>query len=302
MRPRKENVLIVSTCLAALWCAVKALPAHNPLLTDGWYTPDNYHLLPQHLEELYKERAKTSGCRPGAGNDWMRKEMLNTMTVGCDTSVGEVLWPSTGRCERVMTRGPCEIGLFVMVDRSTGQPVCRPRPCEASQVLFRGSCIPALSHHVCPKGMMLQPNEYGENECDCPLDKVFYRGDGSCVTPYSQGPCPPGQVIKIEDSGSHGRARCVPNDCPAPNMVRIDSQCYPSTAPTATCYTLNTPGPCQEGTLRLDITYHQPTCLAFSTHALLANLPPVSCPRGSYRDSLTRRCRINFADFFKSRG
>ncbi|KAK7079712.1 hypothetical protein SK128_026932 [Halocaridina rubra] len=154
---------------------------------------------------------------------------------------------------------------------------------------------------MCPQGQFLLTNEYGNAECDCEPGKAYHGLTNACYEPYSQGPCPPGQIIKVMDNNGRGTAQCVPNPCPAQKMVMLDSKCQVQDVSLkefgtlgGTCYTIGTKGPCTSGILAIDSILMEPLCLLETTVHSIFNLPNLrDCSEGGIRDG-QGRCRMPF--------
>ncbi|XP_063613761.1 uncharacterized protein LOC134786993 [Penaeus indicus] len=243
------------------------------------------------------------GCSSGSGGaETMLRNVINLRRgVGtCNSMTREVRWPATGECVKLLTQGPCPPGQWVKLTLSTFEPVCEPQPCSDREALVEGSCHSLADVSKCPPRQQMFINEAGEGECDCQPGMVFFEQTNSCYTPYTQGPCQPGYIIRVMDAGVGGRARCERNACPSANMVPMDSRCHIHTTRSAgiSCFDINTPGPCADGELAIDNVINEPVCLQTETHSIF-NLPNTkSCPRGSIRDTLGR-CRRDVSLTFR---
>ncbi|KAK4300975.1 hypothetical protein Pmani_026847 [Petrolisthes manimaculis] len=303
MGPRLASVAAGLACV--LSCVVAA-PQEIRLDPTRIYTPGDLKEL--QIAIAYEKCLNTPGCdtsvrsgnamcQEGGGVDVLMRDKVGVRTGGaqpdCNSLVGEVLWPETGQCVTLLTQGPCQPGQWVKLRHTDLQPTCASKPCGPNSVIWEGDCRPPGSIPVtsCPPSQRLILNEFGEGECDCDLGLVYYEGTKMCYTPYTQGPCLPGHIIKVVDAGVRGLAQCFRNPCPRPNMVRLDNNCR-VVQDTGTCHTLDTPGPCEDQTtLRIDNTISEPLCI--TTHSIFSSIGP-RCSRGSLRDN-RGRCRTNFA-------
>ncbi|XP_053633869.1 uncharacterized protein [Cherax quadricarinatus] len=294
-----ESVLsIMFTVLTVVMATPQGIDPHRI------YTPDD-------LEELnaaiaYEKCLETPGCNPnrpqergtrrcqlGSGVNTILKDVMNMQ---CNPFAGEVLWPPTGSCVRLLTQGPCPRGQWVKLTNPGLEPVCERVPCDAGLAdVGRGQCVsPRRAVTMCPPTQQLVINEFGVGECDCAPGLVYYTATKTCYTPYTQGPCPPRHIIKVVDEGMRGLVKCMANPCPQAQMAMVNSQCEVQTRAGAdtTCHPLDTPGPCTSGTFTVDNILSEAVCV--ETHSIF-NLPNLkACARGSIRDS-RGRCRRNFS-------
>lgn len=271
--------------------------------TDRIYTLDDLNELRRAI--AHEECLRTPGCDPypqphaqcqlGSGAVTMLRDLVSTRNNirGCNSMAGRVLWPATNECVELLTQGPCPPGHWVQLSNPGSVPVCARQPCRPGEALLDGRvCHTTADSTVCPPTQQLLTNEFGEAECDCGPGLVYHLPTDTCYTPYTQGPCPPGEVIKVMDAEGSGQAACVVNPCPSPSMVPLEENCSVSTrmGPNTNCHVLDTQGPCVSGFLTIDESLSEPICL--ETHSIF-NLPNTKlCPRGSKRDSIGR-CRRN---------
>lgn len=307
---RSLTVMEGVTCvvLVVFLVLTTVIAAPQSLDPDKIYTPDDIEELNRAI--AHEKCLRTPGCKPnilqqddnarcklGAGVDTMLKDMR--VTVHCNPLASEVVWPSTGQCVRLLTQGPCPRGQWVKLTTSEFKPVCEPVPCGVGQAATKnGACLSTRTAQVCPPTQQLITNEFGQGECDCAPGLVYYAPTKACYAPYTKGPCPNGQVLKVMDEGVSGRVQCVANPCPKSSMAMVDSKCNlrSQTGPDTTCHMLNTPGPCTSGLFAVDNIISEPICV--ETHSIF-NLPNlVGCPRGSIRD-MRGRCRRNLAVPFR---
>lgn len=213
---------------------------------------------------------------------------------GCNLLQGNVLWPGdTSRCAQVLSRGPCPQGQWVILSNNIAEEsICAPRlPCVgADAVMMDGKCYHRSDNSICPPTMTIQTNEFGNGECECQAGTIYHQHSNRCYTPYSQGPCPTGFIIKAVDLGDRSTSECVRNPCPDQNMAPLDQQCIVANgiSTPGQCHRINTAGPCNNGILSIDGTSAEPGC---SDRSIFSGGIP--CRRGSKKDQ-QGRCRKVF--------
>ncbi|CAL4059139.1 unnamed protein product, partial [Meganyctiphanes norvegica] len=204
----------------------------------------------------------TQACAAGF---WVT--LSNEITQGnipcTDTNPSCSQWAASGECSKnpgfmlVNCRSSCN-------DCPAGSAsTCSPRLCSGSQVEMDGKCYQSNDASVCPPTMVLHTNEFGTGECDCPEGTIFYQQTNRCYTPYSQGPCQVGFIIKVIVTDDRGESQCVLNPCPAENQVALDRNCIVTgrTSLDSQCHSINTAGPCDTGTtLSIDGTNAEAGC------------------------------------------
>ncbi|CAL4080971.1 unnamed protein product, partial [Meganyctiphanes norvegica] len=211
----------------------------------------------------------------------------------CPSAQGNVLCEDTNpSCSQWAANGEClkNPGFMLVNCRSScnhcpagSASTCSPRLCSGSQVEMDGKCYQSNDASVCPPTMVLHTNEFGTGECDCPEGTIYYQQTNRCYTPYSQGPCQDGFIIKVIVTDDRGDSQCVINPCPAENQVALDRNCIVTgrTSLDSQCHSINSAGPCDSGTtLSIDGTNAEAGCSDRS----IFGLGSIPCRRGSRRD------------------
>ncbi|CAL4099776.1 unnamed protein product, partial [Meganyctiphanes norvegica] len=120
---------------------------------------------------------------------------------GCSLTEGYVLWPGDShatQCAELLSTEPCAQGFWVtLFNDIDGTSTCSQRHCTSDQVEMHGRCHQLNDTSVCPSTMILYTNEFGTGECDCPEGTIYYLQTNICYTPYTQGPCQNGFIIKV---------------------------------------------------------------------------------------------------------
>jgi hypothetical protein len=120
-----------------------------------------------------------------------------------------------GNCHPVLRSGPCpERHQWLTVDPMTLKGRCMPRLCGSGRVFVGrdGLCHDADDRFECRGGRKLFYTAYGDPICDCPLGQFpFPKPRDNCVSLFTQGPCPQGEIVAINNAT--GLLRCLPDKC-----------------------------------------------------------------------------------------
>ena len=195
----------------------------------------------------------------------------------------------TGRCQFLMMRTECPEGQWFILDRDTLEASCRALPCPEDEVLFDGVCRLRNDAKLCPEGMVVLLNEYGDASCDCAVKHLYWPAHDRCYPAYRKGPCHTGEYLTV---GDDGEVRCSDNLC-----LRDGSAFWRA---TKRCFRLQdeTDSPCLLG--RLDVneeTLHL-ECIEAEQFGIF-DLPVVRCSKGSKLD-YRGRCKRELYQKFRS--
>ena len=206
----------------------------------------------------------------------------------CDGVPFMALNPDTGRCQFLMMRTECPEGQWFILDRDTLEASCQPLPCPEQEVLFDGVCMPRDDASLCPEGMVVLINEYGDASCDCAVKNLYWPAHDRCYPAYRRGPCHAGHYLTVGDEG----VRCSENVC-----FRDGAALWRA---TRRCYRLQdeADSPCALGRLDVDPDTLELECVETEPFAIF-DLPVVRCSKGSKLD-YGGRCKRELYQKFRS--
>jgi hypothetical protein len=228
---------------AALW------PPLALLLTSG-LAPTNSRAAPQ-LPPVFPSGNATAAWADLPPDDNSVK--LTRAETAC-LAAGKILWPTDGACHRLLDQGPCEPGLWLVLDASSTRVECRPRrcPCDAArpdlcevEVETTGKCHVAATAGqdggVCGPGEQLTvtPRGYGVCGCISRPPHVLWPSEnevdgGRCYPLYRQGPCEAGYQLRF--SRSRQAPVCQPALCADGSVLTpSDGACHPLDQPGGPC-------------------------------------------------------------------
>ncbi|KZS08618.1 Uncharacterized protein APZ42_027307 [Daphnia magna] len=150
---------------------------------------------------------------------------------------------SDGNCYPVLRRGPCtDPHQWVTLDPVTIQARCSPRLCGRQRVFVGqdGLCHDINDPFECNGGRRLYYTAYGDPLCDCPIGQYpFPNVQDDCISLFSKGPCPDGNVVAITPEGRLG---CMPKECQS--IDSQDNSLQLVSTGNGVCYPLGSRGPC----------------------------------------------------------
>ncbi|XP_076060394.1 uncharacterized protein LOC143036690 [Oratosquilla oratoria] len=202
--------------------------------------------------------------------------LLNDNSTECDIDIGFV--PFNGSCERLLARGSCAAGEWLVYEGDRFQ--CQIRPCPWKQVLFDGVCVNVSSFDVCPRGHILYVDLSGEASCDCQHGYVYGPRSGECYAQYTQGPCNLGHYVVIDPI--FGSVKCVPNPCDLDGWLHHE--------PSNKCYLKLYDGFCNQKALWFNEVNRTVSCKDVLPFNIFHTPKLNSCPPGSLRD-FVQKCR-----------
>ncbi|XP_057337621.1 uncharacterized protein LOC130675788 [Microplitis mediator] len=139
--------------------------------------------------------------------------------------------------------------------------------------------IPVYIPDKCPENMLLYPGAGNKSVwiCDCRPRFLYFPLSHRCHEAYRQGPCDKGEYVVLPSDDVV--PKCKVNPCGEDGLVNYNGVCY---------YLRTKGGPCApDGVLGVNETTYEIQCI--STDAapfVIINVPQISCPPGSRRNSL----------------
>ncbi|KAF0305988.1 hypothetical protein FJT64_022469 [Amphibalanus amphitrite] len=185
-------------------------------------------------------------------------------------------------------RTECPEGQWFILDRDTLEASCQPLPCPEQEVLFDGKCVPRDDASLCPEGMVVLINEYGDASCDCAVKNLYWPTHDRCYPAFRKGPCNAGDYLTVGEEG----VRCTENVC-----FRDGAVLWPA---TRRCHRLQdaTDSPCALGRLDVNPDTIELECVETEPFAIF-DLPVVRCSKGSKLD-YGGRCKRELYQKFRS--
>ena len=206
----------------------------------------------------------------------------------CDGVPFMALNKETGRCQFLMMRTECPENQWFILDHDTLEASCQPLPCAEHEVLFDGVCKLRDDATLCPEGMVVLVNEYGEGLCDCAAKNLYWPAHDRCYPAFRKGPCHAGYYLTVGEEG----VECSENIC-----FRDGAAFWKS---TKRCYRIEdeTDSPCALGRLDVNEETLDLECVEEVQFAIF-DVPVVRCSKGSKLD-YGGRCKRELYQKFRS--
>lgn len=196
----------------------------------------------------------------------------------CSLQAGAIL--VNGTCERLLSKGPCAEGEWLLLRDNRTE--CAPRPCPFGQLEYEERCVNASDVSMCDQGQILYVDFTGFTMCDCETDFFYDPWSGNCYAQHEKGPCGFRQYLEVSDSGS---VECVENDCVTDGYIR-DSN-------FSGCFRKMYRGFCEQKFLIFHHNNKTAECFAIDIRNIFDVTTLRACPSGSLRDYLGE-CREQF--------
>lgn len=196
-------------------------------------------------------------------------ELTNDCVVGDNLTISY-----NGTPWKLLTRGQCPEGEWAVMVAEC-QPGCRPQPCPAGQLEYKGRCVSLSDSTVCGEGQILYVNQRGSTFCDCEQNSFYYPWSGRCYARREQGPCDFGFFLDINQSGD---VECMPNEC------QVDD--FEKDPDSGRCYRKDFVGYCPVNSLEFHHNNQTAGCLLLDIRALFDRPIARSCRSGLRIDHL----------------